>query len=156
MSVVVVPSVEMRGILAGLASGCTGSGSSSSSSAGVCTGRLCNLTLRLWLNDVQPTVNFSWADLVECTFDGYAPRFPVSWNQPYTDALGVSQLFGGCYQFTVTGNVTSNQVFGWALTREDGGTVLVALSRFDTIQNANAAGQAIIAEPYFPLTTPGQ
>lgn len=154
MGLVVIPSVEMRAILNGLSAGCQGSSGSSSSSAGSCTGRLCNLSLRLWSNDVVPTRDFSWADLTECTFQGYAPKTPVTWNPAYTDILGVSRVFGGCYQFTVTGNLINETVYGWALTRADGGTVLVAAFRFDTPQAAGQLGQAVIAEPYFALEAP--
>lgn len=150
MGLVVIPSVEMRGILAGLAAGCTGSGSSSSSGA-ACTGRLCNLTLRVWVNDFLPNLASVWADFVEATFSGYSPFTPVTWSVPITDTLGLSKLFGGCHLFVNNGGGLGNTVYGWALTREDGGTKLVAAYREDAPVPMTALAQSYNAEVYFPL-----
>lgn len=149
----VIPSVEMRRILSGLISGC-GTGSSSSSSGGGGCNSLCNLTLRLFVNALVVNINSAWSDLVEASFNGYTAHTPITWNPPFTDILGISKVFAGCHQFTATGGLVVQTIQGWALTRQDGGTVLVAAENLAVPVTINGAGQAVIVEPYFPLTTP--
>lgn len=151
----VIPSVEMRAILATLADGCSGNpGASSSSSGGLAGSRLCNLTLRLFVNDIFPGLNTTWADMVEGSFPGYLPFTPITWSLPFTDILGVSQMFGGCHLFAATGPVPGQTGYGWMLTREDGGRVLVAAQRFAAPVGFTAAGAVAIAEVYFALIYP--
>lgn len=112
--------------------------------------------LRLWSNDINPSITDNWATYVEATFSGYAMFTPVVWGAAFTDVDGVSKVAGGCHQFTQSAITVTGTVYGWAITQGTSPVVLIAAERLTTPVVMDAIGRAVIVHPTVPLVTPGQ
>lgn len=109
--------------------------------------------MKLFTNDITPSVNSLVADFTEATFTGYAPVTLTAFSAPYLtdDDQGAANsplaTFAPASPFTV-GEI----VHGWFVVDATGD--LVMAGRFDAPQNMNASGQLLQVLVRFVLGNP--
>lgn len=100
----------------------------------------------LFTNNFQPTEDTVWANITEATFDGYAAATPAAPGTPYIGADGFIHVTWPSVQFTMTGETTSQTVYGWGLTNV-AKTVWVGGNLLPTPIPMTDTGDAIIVVP---------
>lgn len=86
-------------------------------------------SLHLFVDDIAENTVNSEADLTEADFDGYAADSNLSWSAPATNGANEAEMTDDGKQFTCTGNMTPNTVYGYYL--KDSGGKLRLVHRFD-------------------------
>lgn len=104
--------------------------------------------IRLFKNDLTPTPDTVVADLTEADFDGYADFGPVVWGAVFTNPDGYAEIVGGVAQFTDTGAVTPNTIYGYYAT-DAAGTGLFWAERFEDPITMDENADAILVIPRF-------
>ena len=101
------------------------------------------LQLKLYTNNITPTVNTVVGDLTECADGGYSAYAltPASWTVAWdTDHSGAT--------FTVDNTITfaaSASIYGAYLTNADG-TVLMGIADFSGVKNFDASDEFTFTE----------
>lgn len=93
------------------------------------------VTLKLYKNDVTPGLDSVESDFDEADFDGYAD-FDLTWPVgPYINPTGQAEIQAPSNNWTPTGAVTPNTVYGYYLV--DSGGDLIGGERFDSPRAMN-------------------
>jgi hypothetical protein len=96
----------------------------------------------LFQNNITPTPSIVLADLVEATFDGYAPKANVQYGAAFLNDAGQAQITEDLVNtWTMSGPVTPNTVYGYYIT--DAAGILVCVERFDQPQEMAGVGDTI-------------
>lgn len=107
-----------------------------------------NFELRLFQNDVVPTLESVFDDFTNADFTGYAevPGPTATPNPTLVTPLGEGAEVPPHAVFTATGNTVTNTVYGWFMVNVSTGQNLVCARRFDTPKTFLQAGDVAIVE----------
>lgn len=79
----------------------------------------------LYTNNASLDNTVVLSSLTEATYGGYARQTISAWNGPYLDQFGQGYILSPLVVFTANGT-TSNQIYGSALIKDNGGTQATA------------------------------
>lgn len=78
------------------------------------------LSLRLFANDVNPTIAMTELDFIEPVFDGYAPQGLTRWTTVILNAQNRAETDEGNHTWTVGPGGGTGDVYGYWVTDRDG------------------------------------
>jgi len=106
-------------------------------------------SLRLYKNELTPTVDSILADFTVANFTGYANKTIATWGTPYLDALGLATVLGGLQTWTCTDAVTPNQIYGCYYV--DAGGELIFAERFSSPIPMGSADEVLNMVPKYQV-----
>lgn len=112
------------------------------------------LRLRLYRNDIAPTLTTVLADFVEANFPGYGPRnIGADFGAPFLNAEGFSQSNGPTEIWTPTNQSSNTITHGWYLTYQTDlvPAVLIAAERIVPGVPMNKPGALVRVQPKLTL-----
>jgi len=104
----------------------------------------------LFQNDFFPNANQVVGDFTEADFDGYAQSTAAVWGDAITDVAGETAVYADTKQFTATGGVTTNTIYGYYVLDSTATKVLWA-ERFEDPVIVTAAGQGVVVVPKYAM-----
>jgi len=109
----------------------------------------------LFQNDLAVSSGTVLSDLVEATFDNYAPSAPLVWTAAYLDTGDTARVWAGTTEFSMDDVTTPNTVYGWYLTTGvSPSEVLIAVRRLDEPVTMTGPLDAVVVFPTLELQTP--
>lgn len=109
-----------------------------------------NLMLRLFKNNWTPAVGDDETDATEADFTGYAAVELEAADWGSATSASPSVITATAQQFTSSADQTLQTLYGWYLTQETSGKLVVA-GRFSVAVEIDTNGQTFLVEPSLTL-----
>lgn len=110
------------------------------------------MCVRLFKNNVIPSINSVLATFTEADFTGYAKSADLVWGTVGVDPNGGGQVFAGSVVFTQTGTATVNTVYGYYITDDASTpTILYWAELFPAPVNFSAIGDQVVIVPVLDM-----
>lgn len=105
-----------------------------------------NLYLRLFKNNLTPSVNTVFADFTECNYTGYEaiPLAALSWNSATLDSDDLAVTTYPAQLFTPTGSAIGNDAYGYYVTSDPelGDDRVLFCERFSGARHMNSIAES--------------